>query len=470
MLKEPFLDMLMVVCKKFIAILVVICLILITFLAFSFIFKTFKFKMFKSNQLFLNNFSIYFLGLIFSGLISFVTIPLIVKYYGIEGYGTFSLVQNVILVLISFGGGWLNQCVLRFNDYSTNFKFTIFQLYLVTFFPISLVCFSLLTLMKVGFLISIIGTVTLFLGSLVALSIIFYQSKFNARISFYFDFIRIFIFVLMVLTFNFVLYHMPSLQRLMLSFFISYLISFFFLLRIDFKFLKISVGLFIKKFNKDYFIILYKQNSHLFNYGWPLALWFTVSSLMNVSDRYIIDYFLTDKDLGAYSAIYDLLYKSITLLYAPILVAGFPIMTQKYNSGDKKGALQFLKKLILFEVLIFIVIVVTAFFLKGFFLEKIVGIIITDQTLELILPIIFGAFIWQLAMLVHKPLEFELKTKTMLLFSVIALLINVVLNIIFIPKYGIIFASYTTIVSALVYLMLCIFLMSFRKKNKLCGI
>ena len=421
--------------------------------------------MFKSNQLFLNNFSIYFLGLIFSGLISFVTIPLIVKYYGIESYGAFSLVQNVILVLISFGGGWLNQCVLRFNDYSTNFKFTIFQLYFVVFLPLSLLCFGILTLMEAEILISILGTSTMFLGSLVALSIVFYQSKFNARISFYFDFIRIFIFVLMVLTFNFVMYHMPSLQRLMLSFFISYLISFFFLLRIDFKFLKISVGLFIKKFNKDYFIILYKQNSHLFNYGWPLALWFTVSSLMNVSDRYVIDYYLTDKDLGAYSAIYDLLYKSITLLYAPILVAGFPIMTQKYNSGDKKGALQFLKKLILFEVLIFIVIVVTAFFLKGFFLEKIVGIIITDQTLELILPIIFGAFIWQLAMLVHKPLEFELKTKTMLLFIIMALTANVVLNIVFIPAYGILFAAYSTFLSALLYLILNVGVIYF-KRNK----
>lgn len=44
MLKEPFLDMLMVVCKKFIKILVVICLILITFLAFSFIFNSYKIK------------------------------------------------------------------------------------------------------------------------------------------------------------------------------------------------------------------------------------------------------------------------------------------------------------------------------------------------------------------------------------------------------------------------------------------
>ncbi|WP_338407597.1 oligosaccharide flippase family protein [uncultured Flavobacterium sp.] len=425
--------------------------------------------MFKSNQLFLNNFSIYFLGLISSGIISFITIPLIVKYYGIESYGRFSLVQNVILILISFGGGWLNQCVLRFNDYSTNFKFTIFQLYFIVLFPLNFICFSILSLMENGVLIPILGTITMFLGSFVALSIVFYQSKFNARKTFYFDFIRILIFVSMVLFFNYVFYQTSSLLKLISSFFISYLISFFFLLRIDFKFFKISVNLFIKRFNKNYFKAFFKQNNYLLHYGWPLAFWFTISSILNVSDRYIIDYYLTDKELGTYSAIYDLLYKGVSLLYAPILVAGFPIISQKYNSGNKKEAMQFLKKLILLEALIFIIIAFTAFFLKGFFLEKIVGIIITDQSLELIMPIIFGAFIWQLAVLVHKPLELELRTKTMLLFSIIALLVNLLLNIIFIPKYGIVFASYTTFVSALVYLLLSVFYISYRNKKKICG-
>lgn len=425
--------------------------------------------MFKSNQLFLNNFSIYFLGLISSGLISFATIPLIVKYYGIGSYGTFSLVQNVILVLISFGGGWLNQCVLRFNDYGTRFKFTIFQLYFVTFVPLSLLCFGILTLMGVGIFISVIGAITMFLGSLVALSIVFYQSRFNARKSFYFDFVRIIIFLAIVLAFKVALVQIPSLMRLLLSFFISYLASFFFLLRLDFKFLKISVGLFIKKFGKDYFNELFKRNNYLFHYGWPLALWFTISSLLNVSDRYIIGYYLSDKELGTYSAVYDLLYKGITLLYAPILVAGFPIMTQKYNSGNKKGAFDFLKKLIVFEMLIFFVVMVIAYYLRRFFLERIVGIIVTEETLALVLPILFGAFIWQVAMLVHKPLEFQLRTKTMLLFCVMALIVNIGLNIVFIPAYGIVFASYSTLVSALVYLLLNVFFISHTKKENLCG-
>jgi O-antigen/teichoic acid export membrane protein len=58
------------------------------------------------------------------------------------------------------------------------------------------------------------------------------------------------------------------------------------------------------------------------------SFWFTVSSLLNVSDRYIIGYYLNAVELGTYSAIYDLLYKGITLLYSPILVAGYPIMAK----------------------------------------------------------------------------------------------------------------------------------------------
>ena len=421
--------------------------------------------MFKSNQLFLNNFSIYFLGLIFSGLISFVTIPLIVKYYGIESYGKFSLVQNVILVLISFGGGWLNQCVLRFNDYSTNFKFTIFQFYFILFLPLSFVCFGILMLMKVGILISILGIIIMLLGSLAGISIVFFQSKFNARKSFYFDFIRILIFVLMVLTFHFALYQTTSLVHLVFSFFISYLMSFFFMLSLDFKFFKISVGLFIKKFNKEYFVVHLKQHNYLFHYGWPLALWFSISSILNVSDRYIIDYYLTDNELGIYSSIYDLLYKGVSLLCSPILIAGYPILSQKFNQGNKKEAYQFLKKLVFLEVIFFLVVLLIGFFFRSFFIKNIIGIPVSHSSLGLIIPIICGSFVWQLAMLVHKPLEYKLKTKIMLVFIVLSLLINVTLNLVFISKIGIIFPAYSTLFASIFYLLLNIIYIKCSKKS-----
>jgi O-antigen/teichoic acid export membrane protein len=422
--------------------------------------------MYKSYQIFLKNFSIHTLGLLLSGIISVFTVPLIINYYGIGSYGRFSLLQNVILVLISFGGGWLNQCVLRFNDYSTNFKFTIFHLYFITFFPLSLICFCILILINNGILIAILGSLAMLLGSFVALSITFYQSKFNVRISFYIDSVRVLMYLLMVVFFNFCSYYNTNIMNLILSFFFSFLMSFFVVLWLDFEFFKISLNLFFKSFSREEAIIFFRKNKYLFDYGWPLTLWFTSTSILNVCDRYIIDFFLTDDQLGIYSSIYDLIFKGVTLLYAPILVAGVPIITQKYNSGNKSEAFMFLKKLIFIELLIFLAIVAVAFYLRSFFLEKIVGLYVTEQTLALIYPIIFGAFIWQLAMLIHKPLELALKTKVMLLFSLIVMVINFLANVIFIPKYGILVAAYTTVLSALLYLLLCFFTIFLRMKNK----
>jgi hypothetical protein len=70
------------------------------------------------------------------------------------------------------------------------------------------------------------------------------------------------------------------------------------------------------------------------------------------------------------------------------------------------------------------------------------------------MPLICGAFVWQLAMLIHKPLEFELKLK--LYFVVIAFLVNII-SILFFSDFGVLFAAYSTLISAILYLMLNVF-------------
>jgi len=410
--------------------------------------------MFDSNKLFLKNSSIYFLGLAISGLISFITIPLIIAKYGINKYGEFSLIQNIVLILIVLGGGWLNQCILRFNDFSSRFKIVIFQTYFIVFIPLSFICFFLLYFFGLSFVICIIGVLTMFLGSVSAMLISFHQSKLNAQKSFYFDFIRIVTFALVVLLASQLFLKANSSASLIFCLFISYFVSFLFLLKIDFRVLLTSFKIFIGRFSYAYIYTTIKENIYLLNYGWPLALWFTFSSLLNISDRYIIGFYLKSSDLGIYSAIYDLISRVVTLIYSPVLVAGYPIMVHKYNKVSKKNAFQFLKKLIFFEIIIFICIILSSYFFKSFFIEYIVGIPVTSQSLELILPITCGAFVWQLGMLMHKPLEFELRTKTMLLYVFISLVTNIVLNIIFIPSLGIVFASYSTLITACLYLFL----------------
>ena len=232
----------------------------------------------------------------------------------------------------------------------------------------------------------------------------------------------------------------------------------------DFDFYKISFVFFVKKVKERSVVAYFKQYNYLFQYGWPLAFWFVISSVLNVSDRYIIGYYLAGDDLGIYSAVYDLLFKAIALIYTPILVAGMPIILYKYNAGNSKEYLISFKKLILFELFLFLLIATAGYFLRDFFIEKIVGIDLTDDAVALVLPIIFGAFIWQLGLVAHKLLEFELKTKTMLFFIILALVVNITLNVIFIPSNGIVFASYATLISALIYLLLNLFYIKFFSK------
>ena len=76
---------------------------------------------------------------------------------------------------------------------------------------------------------------------------------------------------------------------------------------------------------------------------------------------------------------------------------------------------------------------------------------------HVVLPIFIGGFLWQWSLLIHKPLELMEKTNYMLIFMVGAVAINIIGNILFLPKIGAIATAYTLIASALGYnLLVCI--------------
>ena len=75
---------------------------------------------------------------------------------------------------------------------------------------------------------------------------------------------------------------------------------------------------------------------------------------------------------------------------------------------------------------------------------------------EIMIPIFVGGFLWQLAILVHKPLEIEEKTLTMVVCIMFSVVTNLIGNIYFLPNYGIIATAYTMIISAIIYIIFSI--------------
>ena len=415
-----------------------------------------------TKKLFYKNIFFYFIGIVIGGAINFFSIPLIIEMYGVENYGQFSLIQNIILIIISFGSGWLNQNILRFNNNSTTFKVNILLLYYVVILPITILSIFTILLLKYSLLIALLGSLTIAIGGITTIINTFYQSTFNAKKNVFFDIFRVLGFVVLVYIFS-LIKQGDLVLYLVISFFVSYLIAFISKLRNDFSLLINIFKMFINKLQQQKIKQLFVENKVFLQYGLPLSLWFTFSSMLNVGDRYIINLLLDKAAVGNYSAIYDLIYKGISISFTPILSAGYPIISKLYNNGEAKKAYGFIRKLIAFEVLILIVGTVTALALDQFFLEKIVRVQYTDTNAKLVPLILIGAIIWQIAMLAHKPLELKLKTKVMLVFVTIALILNLGINFMFVPIYGIIVSAYATIISAFLYLLFCLIYSSFNK-------
>ena len=71
----------------------------------------------------------------------------------------------------------------------------------------------------------------------------------------------------------------------------------------------------------------------------------------------------------------------------------------------------------------------------------------------LLFPILVGGFLWQFALLCHKPLEMDQRTGLMVMLMLVALIFNLLGNIIYLPQYGVIATAYTYIASASVYIL-----------------
>tara|TARA_B100001758_G_C18393352_1_gene604349 strand:- start:1902 stop:2195 length:294 start_codon:yes stop_codon:yes gene_type:complete len=72
---------------------------------------------------------------------------------------------------------------------------------------------------------------------------------------------------------------------------------------------------------------------------------------------------------------------------------------------------------------------------------------------EIMIPLFIGGFLWQLALVLHKPLEIEERTLVMVCCIMFSLATNLIGNIYFLPRFGIIATAYTMIFSASIYLV-----------------
>ncbi len=195
----------------------------------------------------------------------------------------------------------------------------------------------------------------------------------------------------------------------------------------------------------------------LWRYGWPVALWMFSQQTLVVSDRYFIQRFWGYSAAGVYASMYDVVVRSFSLLFVPITLAVHTALMYHWNAGTRHLTGRILSQAIKYESLLFLP-VATVLFVGARLASRLVLGRENPQAASIVLPLAIGGFLWQLALLAHKPLEILCRTKRMLLGGLAALVVNVVGNYFLVPRFGYPACAYLSVASSLVYLLMLVVL------------
>jgi len=191
----------------------------------------------------------------------------------------------------------------------------------------------------------------------------------------------------------------------------------------------------------------------LWSYGWPVALWLFSQQSLVVSDRYFIQRFWGYSAAGVYASMYDVIVRSFSLLFAPITLAVHSVLMHHWNTGSRHLTRRIISQAIKFESFLFLPVAALLFLGAGWASRLVLGRG-NPEAASIVLPLAIGGFLWQLALLAHKPLEILCQTKRILAGGLVALVINVAGNYFLVPRLGYRAAAYLSVASSFMYLMM----------------
>ena len=416
----------------------------------------------KNHHSLLTDSAKYAITKVLPGIVGLISVILIIKIIGTEKYGKFSIINSFILTLSAFCGGWLNQALLRYYPGSNNIKKIERQAIHGLLFSALLGVFVLLGIYFIPVNSSFIN-INFLLAIFFFISVLFYQFQ----ISIYRSKIRpnmvikissIQSILSLIIPLFFIYFFDSEVKYIIFGLTIAYLVP-----TIKNQLLKIfsiqKIFQYIEKSNSLFF--------ELFKFGWPLSIWLTISLSLQFFDRFFINYFYDYNLTGVFAGFYDLVVRIYSILIFPITMAVHPRMMSSWNESSHSDAISILKIAMLIQLLIFscICIIINLFFEEISYILLWIFSDLNPEYFHLLIPLLIGGFIWQFALLIHKPIELNKNTYLMLISIVIALIVNLFGNIVFLPKYGLIATAYTFIFSGTVYIISSMIIsISFYKK------
>jgi O-antigen/teichoic acid export membrane protein len=202
------------------------------------------------------------------------------------------------------------------------------------------------------------------------------------------------------------------------------------------------------KISKDFF-------SEIAHYGVPLMLSSIAAWVLSLSDRFIINYYFTAREVGIYSAGYKIAEYTVSVIIMLAVFAGTPLLISTWEKEGYEKSRDLNIKITRF----FLLTTVPLSVFLSISSKNIVMMLTSKDYLESyrIIPVIVaGVFLLGLQQRFYAGFYFYKKTKFITFSLALAAALNVILNIIFVPRFGYASAAVTTLFSYLASMVMIV--------------
>lgn len=362
----------------------------------------------------------YLASIILPAIITAFTIPIFKRMLGAAHYGQYSLLNNAALITATISSGWITQSISRHYQISENkslFKkqsiqlSLIFQLIVLLPILITVFCIQHDALFAILFCVFTLTCAMQFSMMVIA------QANFLSGKTIFSESIR---------SIGFLALGFLLLRWIKIDFVYALFIASISAFGMSVLYLKLQTTNTSEltseaKTTPKQIIQLAQQ---FFKYGAPLSLWFVVVYVYAYIDKIAMLKYFGANIQGNYQAMFDLLSKGFTLIISPVLISLFPIITLAYKQGKQADIKNLIRKIILYEILGYALVSIGYFWFGANILLQILSV--PNETIykQLGFIIITGTFIWQIAMVVNKIFELQMKSLQMLYAAIITLLLQ----------------------------------------------
>ena len=175
-----------------------------------------------------------------------------------------------------------------------------------------------------------------------------------------------------------------------------------------------------------------------------LSIW-----IYNLSDRYIIGYFLDIGNVGIYSVSYSL-GNMVSLFYGPISVVFLPALSKLYRDNKNDEIISHFNNL----SKLYLILAIPSMFGLSVLSKKLLITLTTSDFTEgfIVIPIIaMGTILFNYGSINANILILHKQTKKFALITIFSAIINLILNIILVPMIGIVGAALATLMTFIFY-------------------